>query len=63
MPLPSAITNPSRSLSNGRLAASGSSLRVVMARAAQKPAIASGVIAASEPPAIIASASPRRMIW
>jgi len=32
-----------------------------LVRAWQKPAIPSGVMAASEPPAIMASASPRRM--
>jgi len=61
-PDPSPITKPSRSLSNGRLARSGASLRVERARMAAKPPTPIGVIAASEPPAIIASASPRRMI-
>ena len=61
MPAPSPITKPSRSLSNGREAFSGSSLRVESARMEQKPATASGVIAASLPPAIMASASPRWM--
>ena len=53
---------PSRSLSNGRLAACGLSLRCDSARAEQNPPSPIGVMAASEPPAIIASASPRRMI-
>ena len=61
-PAPSPMTKPSRSLSNGRLARSGSSLRVDSARIAPNPPTPIGVIAASEPPAIIASASPRRMI-
>ena len=62
MPAPSPMTKPSRSLSNGRLAFSGSSLRVESARIAAKPPTPIGVIAASEPPAIITSASSRRMI-
>ena len=37
MPAPSASTNPSRSRSQGRLAACGSSLRVDSARADAKP--------------------------
>ena len=41
---------------------SGASFRVDMARIAANPPTLIGVIAASEPPAIIASASPRRMI-
>src|SRR5687767_6997464 len=61
-PAPSPMMNPSRSLSKGRLAFSGSSLRVDIARIAANPPTLIGVIAASEPPAIIASASPRRMI-
>ena len=61
MPAPSPITKPSRSLSKGREAFSGSSLRVESARIAQKPPTPSGVIAASEPPAIMTSASPRWM--
>src|SRR6186997_3600435 len=56
------MMKPSRSLSNGRLAPRGLSLRVDKARSAAKPPRLIGVIAASEPPAIIASASPRRMI-
>ena len=61
-PEPSPITKPSRSLSNGRLARSGSSLRVDSARMAAKPPTPMGVMADSEPPAIITSASSRRMI-
>src|SRR5574337_975835 len=57
-PAPSDNTKPSRSLSHGRLALVGSSLRVDMALAEQKPAIAVPVVANSAPPAIIASASP-----
>ncbi len=61
-PAPSPITKPSRSASNGRLARRGSSLRVDSARIAAKPPTPIGVIAASDPPAIITSASSRRMI-
>jgi hypothetical protein len=56
------MTKPSRSLSKGRLARSGSSLRVESARMAANPPTPIGVIAASEPPAIITSAASRRMI-
>ena len=52
------MTKPSRSLSNGRLAVAGSSLRSESAFMLAKLASASGVIAASAPPAIIRSASP-----
>src|SRR6476660_5451195 len=62
MPAPSPITKPSRSLSHGRLARCGSSLRVESARMAAKPPTPIGVIAASEPPAIMTSASLRLMI-
>ena len=58
MPAPSPITKPSRSLSHGRLAVVGSSLRVDSARMVSKPPIPSGQIVDSEPPAIITSASP-----
>mgnify|MGYP006903011439 CR=1 FL=1 len=51
-------TKPSRSLSQGRLAASGSSLRVDSARAAAKPPKPTGVVAISAPPTTITSASP-----
>src|SRR5262245_19630257 len=61
-PAPSPTMNPSRSRSKGRLARSGSSLRVDSARSAPKPPMPIGVIAASDPPASITSASPRRMI-
>src|SRR5208282_977820 len=57
MPAPSPITKPSRSLSQGRLARAGSSLRVESARMAANPPTPMGVMAASEPPAIITSAS------
>ena len=60
-PEPSPITKPSRSRSNGRLAFSGASFRVDRARIAAKPPTPIGVMAASEPPAIITSASPRRI--
>ena len=62
MPAPSPTTNPSRSASKGRLARSGSSLRVESARMAANPPMPIGVTAASEPPAIITSASQRWMI-
>ena len=62
MPAPSPSTNPSRSLSNGRLARSGSSLRDDRARMAAKPPIPIAQTAASEPPAIITSAPSRLMI-
>src|SRR6185503_8893383 len=58
MPAPSPQTKPSRSLSNGRLARWGSSFRVDNARMAAKPPMPIGVIDASDPPAIITSASP-----
>src|SRR5579872_3189903 len=61
-PPPSPITKPSRSLSKGRLAPGGSSLRVESALAALNPAMERGVIGASTPPVIIARASPRRII-
>src|SRR5213592_846861 len=54
--VPSPITKPSRSLSNGRLAVLGSSLRSDNAFMFAKLASASGVIAASDPPATITSA-------
>src|SRR5205814_3171328 len=56
------MMKPSRSLSNGRLAREGSSLRVESARSWPKPATLIGQMAASLPPAIIASASQRLMI-
>ena len=59
LPPPSLGTKPSRSASNGRDARSGSSLRLVMAFMAQNPAMVSGTMIASAPPAIIRSASPR----
>ena len=57
-PAPSLKTKPSRSASQGRLAACGSSLRVDNARAAAKPPKPTGVVANSAPPTTIASASP-----
>ena len=61
-PPPSPITNPSRSWSNGRDAASGSSLRVDSAFIDAKPPIVASWMPASTPPAIIRSASPRRIV-
>src|ERR1700731_2882237 len=52
------MTNPSRSRSNGREARSGSSLRVLNAFIAEKPARPIGTMDASEPPARKISASP-----
>src|SRR5688500_19453067 len=59
---PSESTKPSRSLSNGREACSGSSFRRLIACMVEKAPIASGSTAASEPPATITSACPRRII-
>src|SRR5579872_1424120 len=53
------MMNPSRPRSNRLLARSGWSLRVLIAFIEQKDAYANGVIAASLPPAIMTSASPR----
>ena len=53
---------PSRSLSKGRLARLGSLFLVESARSAPKPPMPIGVMAASDPPAIMTSAAPRRMI-
>src|SRR4051812_17792248 len=61
-PAPSPMTNPSRPLSQGREAFSGSSLRVDIARMDAKPAIGSGWITASVPPATTTSARPERMM-
>src|SRR5262245_169993 len=61
MPPPSPHTKPSRPASNGREAFWGSSLRVDMAFIEQNPAMVSGTMMASAPPAIITSASPRSM--
>ncbi len=52
------MTKPSRSASQGREARSGSSFLVERARIEAKPAMASGQMTASLPPAIMASASP-----
>ena len=57
-PAPSPSTKPSRSLSNGRLALVGASLRVDNACIAEKPPIPSWLEAFSQPPATITSASP-----
>ena len=62
-PPPSPHTKPSRPASNGREARAGSSFRVDIAFIWQKPAIVSGMMMASAPPAIITSASPRWMIF
>ncbi len=59
MPAPSPTTKPSRSRSQGREARCGSSLRVESARMAANPPIPMGVMQASVPPQIMASASPR----
>ena len=59
MPAPSPITNPSRWASNGREAFCGASFRSDVAFIEQKPAMPSGVMGASAPPAIMTSASPR----
>src|SRR6059058_632549 len=58
MPAPSEITPESRCKSNGRLARSGSELRVELSPAVAKLAIDKGVIVASVPPATAMSASP-----
>src|SRR2546428_6570596 len=62
-PPPSPQTNPSRAASKGRDAFAGSSLRVDMAFIWQNPAMQSGMMMASAPPAIMTSASPRWMIF
>src|SRR5712692_10013040 len=59
---PSLMTKPSRPRSNGRQAFSGSSLRSLVALIWQNAPMVSGVIVASEPPASMATASPRLMI-
>ena len=56
------MTKPSRPLSNGREAPSGSSLRVESAFIDEKPPTTASWIAASVPPASMMSASPRRMV-
>ena len=60
---PSPMMKPSRSLSNGRLARCGSSLRVDSARIAANPPTPIGVIEASDPPAIITSPQPSLRAW
>ncbi len=59
IPAPSLITKPSRCISNGLHALSGSSLLVESAFIEVKPANANGVIGASEPPVMAISISPR----
>ena len=59
---PSLKTNPSLSLSQGRLAISGSSFRDDSAFIAAKPAIVVGEVDFSAPPANIASTSPAAII-
>ena len=59
-PAPSPMTKPSRSMSYGREAAVGSSLRVDSARIAAKPAIVIGWMTASVPPQMTTSARP---VW
>ena len=58
---PSDITPESRSISNGRLAFSGSPLRHELSPLAIKLPITKGVMGASVPPAIASSASPERI--
>ena len=58
IPAPSPSTKPSRPLSNGREARSGSSLRSDRARMAANAAMFSSMIAASVPPATTMSARP-----
>ncbi len=62
MPAPSASTKPSRPLSYGRLASSGSSLRLDSAIMLAKAANGSGWMAASVPPATTTSARPTRIM-
>lgn len=60
IPAPSPMTNPSRSWLNGRDDEVGSSLcEAVRLRERSKPAMASGWIQDSAPPATITSASPK----
>src|SRR6266513_1187219 len=61
-PPPSLSTKPSRSLSHGRLASVGASLRVESAFAWPKLPSPQRVVATSPPPAIIRSASPYWML-
>ena len=55
------MTKPSRSASNGRLAAAGSSLRRESARIAENPPMPTFVIPASVPPANMTSARSSRI--
>ncbi len=59
-PAPSAITNPSRAVSNGRDARAGSSLRVLIAPMRANADTVSGVTGASVAPATTTSALPSR---
>ena len=60
-PAPSPMTKPSLCRSQGRDARVGSSLRLDRALQEMKPATPEGMMAASDPPASIRSASPRLM--
>ena len=57
------MTNPSRSLSKGRLAVSGESMRVDSAFMEANPAMLIARSAASVPPARMTSASSRTIAW
>ena len=61
IPLPSEGANPSRPLSNGRLAWEGSPDQVERARMVLNPPMPISQIPASVPPVTITSASPRRI--
>ncbi|MNY29920.1 hypothetical protein D3C86_1639950 [compost metagenome] len=61
-PAPSPITKPSRSLSKGLEAPSGSSFLLDKACAELKPPTDDSVMAASEPPATMIVALPRRIV-
>ena len=60
-PAPSPMTKPSRPLSQGREAASGALLCLDRALQAMKPPMPEGMMAASDPPASMMSASPLLM--
>ena len=62
MPLPSPMTKPPRSRLKGRLASVGSPLRSLSAVRRLKPVTPNRWIMVCVPPAIITSASPRRMM-
>src|SRR5882672_1995519 len=63
MAAPSARTNPSRSLSNGRLALVGSEFLADRALITMNAPMHKGVHAASVPPATITSVQPRRRMF